>query len=647
MTALDPRWLAHYRQELLHLRESAAAFAAAHPQMAGRLALDPVSRPGECRDPAVERLLEGFAFLAARIHLRLDTEFEQFTQHLLERVCPTLLAPTPSMLIAAFEPDVDDADLARGVEVARGSALVSPPLASGLPPCRFVTAHAVRLWPLRVAEVRCRAVAGAVDRPGSRISVALQVGAGLRAAALPLDELVLHLAGDDLVALRLHEHLLAGCDAIEVVDPARPESPVARLPPTQVRQAGLADDEALLPAVAPGLNGHRLLKEYAALPARALFVRICGLRPAMAALPVCRFELQFSIRWADSLLERCLNATHLRLHCTPAINLFPMRMDRVEVDRDAREVHLVVDRSRPRAHEIISLRRVTGLDASGRHAVRELRPSDGVDGVDGLDSLRGLDGAAGDAAAGATGPGAIGGPAIGRYAIRRVPRVASRQMASDAPAGYVGSELYLSLADATEPPWPAALAQLEIDALCSQRAWPLQIAVGRPDDLLLDAAGPLRGARILRGPSPPVTSPADGPLQWRLISHLSLNFRALADPAGERALATLLETLALHGIAAHSPAHACLRCLVSLQADAAVCRLPVAGPLAYGRGTRVRLGIDEARGDSAGLLLFGEVLEQFLARHTHLNSFTQLELVSPSRGLLKRWPPRLGAHPTT
>jgi type VI secretion system protein ImpG len=114
---MDPRLLDYYNSELLHVRETAAEFAREFPKIAGRLALEGV---GECSDPYVERLLEGFAFLAARIQLKIDAEFPAFTQHLLEMVYPGFLSPVPAMAMVRFEPELAEAGLAQGLEVPRG-----------------------------------------------------------------------------------------------------------------------------------------------------------------------------------------------------------------------------------------------------------------------------------------------------------------------------------------------------------------------------------------------------------------------------------------------------------------------------------------------------------------------------------------------
>src|SRR5947207_15685675 len=119
---MDERLLDHYNKELRHLREMAGEFAREFPKIAGRLALDKDARE-VCPDPYVERLLEGFAWLAARVHLKLDAEFPRFTQALLETVYPHYLSPVPSMAIVRFEIDPPQPALAAGVAIPRGTSL--------------------------------------------------------------------------------------------------------------------------------------------------------------------------------------------------------------------------------------------------------------------------------------------------------------------------------------------------------------------------------------------------------------------------------------------------------------------------------------------------------------------------------------------
>src|SRR6267378_310412 len=150
---MDERLLNLYNTELRHLRSMAGEFAREYPKIAGRLALDRDAKE-TCPDPYVERLLEGFAWLAARVHLKLDAEFPRFTQSLLETVYPHYLSPIPSMAVVRFEPEEQDTALAPGVLVPRGTLMRSSIGKGERTACTFQTAHEVRLLPVRITEAR-------------------------------------------------------------------------------------------------------------------------------------------------------------------------------------------------------------------------------------------------------------------------------------------------------------------------------------------------------------------------------------------------------------------------------------------------------------------------------------------------------------
>jgi hypothetical protein len=147
---MDPRMLRYYNEELAYMREMGAEFAGQFPKVAARLALEAT----EVADPYVERLLEGFSFLTARIRLKLDAEFPRFTQHLLEMAYPHYVAPTPSMAIAQFLPSMSEGALASGFRVPRGTLLRGQIPRKEETACQFRTAHEVTPWPLEIADVR-------------------------------------------------------------------------------------------------------------------------------------------------------------------------------------------------------------------------------------------------------------------------------------------------------------------------------------------------------------------------------------------------------------------------------------------------------------------------------------------------------------
>ena len=154
--------LKYYNQELQYIREMSGEFAQAYPKIAGRLGLDSF----ECADPYVERLLEGFAFLAARVQLKVDAEFPRFTQHLLEMVYPQFLSPLPSMAVVQLQPDLNDPSLQKGSVIARHTRLRSQIGKGEQTACEYTTAHEVTLWPLQLIRAEYLNGAGAVANLG-------------------------------------------------------------------------------------------------------------------------------------------------------------------------------------------------------------------------------------------------------------------------------------------------------------------------------------------------------------------------------------------------------------------------------------------------------------------------------------------------
>src|SRR5881397_1328065 len=211
---MDERLLDHYNKELRHLREMAGEFAREYPKIAGRLALDRDARD-ICPDPYVERLLEGFAWLAARVHLKLDAEFPRFTQSLLETVYPHYLCPIPSMAVVRFDPEEKDAALAPGVVLKRGTLLRSSIGKGERTACTFQTAHDVRLLPVRIAEVRyfTRDLAELNLPPDlhakAAIRIRLQVTTALPFKDVALDPLSIFLRGADEAPAQVYEQIFS------------------------------------------------------------------------------------------------------------------------------------------------------------------------------------------------------------------------------------------------------------------------------------------------------------------------------------------------------------------------------------------------------------------------------------------------------
>lgn len=620
---MDARLLDYYNRELNYMHELGAEFAQRYPKIAGRLGM----RGIEVSDPYVERLLEGFSFLTARVQLKMDAEFPRFSQRLLEVVYPNFLAPLPAMGIVQIDGNLNEGSLKNGYELPRHTALRARMIKGEQTACEFRTGHSVTLWPVRLTEARLGSVPADVQHAlpvaareaRSALTLRLQAVGGARFAEMPLDRLEFFLAGAEIHALRLLE--LAAHHSIGTVCRSGPGATrIVGLDADAVRHEGFEPDQSLLPYDARSFQGYRLLHEYFAFPDRFLFISVNGLQAASAAMDGATLEIIILLDRADGDLERLVDVTHFALHCTPVVNLVDRRSDRIPVGPAQHEHHVVVDRTRPRDFEVFCVERVLG-HMSDSADEREFRPF--------LGSFAGDDGDFG-----------------AYFSVRREPRLVSeRARAQGMRTSYAGSEVYLSLVDQHDAPYPHALRHVTVDALCTNRDLPLLLPTGLESDFTLRISAPVRTIRMLRGPSRPYPALAEGALTWRLISHLSLNYLSLTDVDPVQGAAALREMLDLYGNLADPAVRRQIQGVRSMALAAAFRRLPEPGPMVFGRGVEVNLKIDETAFSGASPYLFGAVLEQFFSRHVSLNAFTEMALSSFQRGEIARWAPRIGRRP--
>lgn len=621
---MDPRLLRHYNQELLHLREMGAEFAAQFPKIAGRLRIDGL----EVSDPYVERLLEGFAFLTARIQLKLEAEFPRFTQRMAEILYPQFLAPIPSMLIAQLRPELGNAGLATGVTISRGSMMRGMSTKGGATECQFRTSHDMTMWPLEIGSATYFTHATnlpLVDKPDWKkyaggVRISLKATAGLDFSRIDMDDLRIHCAGTDDVAYRLNELVCGNTLGVLVLGKSNGSAHRA-LGPEVIRQVGFDEEHALLPVTLRGFEGYRLIQEYFAFPSRFLFFDVCGLGEALRQVGGTEAELVVLFSRGDSDLLQSVDSTSLALNCVPAVNLFSHRCDRVHVTHETPDLHVVPDRVRPMDFEINSITSVSGFGV-GLDTEREFRP---------LYSAFHLED--------------LGHEAY--FSVQREPRILSTTQRREGPrSSYIGSEVFLSLVDSREAPYSDDLKQLGITALCSNRDLPLLMPVGvGATDLTLGQSAPVASIKVIKGPSRPLPASSGGSTVWRLINQLTLNHISLIDTDEEQGAAALRQMLGLYaheGDAAHQRQIEGLRFVRKHQV---VRRLPMAGPIAFGRGVQLELEVDELAFEGVSAFLFGCVLERFFARHVSINSFTETRVKSQTRGLIMNGRPRCGARP--
>jgi len=623
---MDPELLKYYNRELQFIRESGSEFAKEFPKIAGRLGIEDL----ECADPYVERLLEGFSFLAARVQLRLDAQFPRFTQHLFEMVYPHYLAPTPSMAVVQFNPDLTEGALADGFTIPRQSALRSVLGKGEQTSCEYRTAHDVTLWPIELLNVEyltdVSTVTNLSARQASRsraaIRLRLKTTAGLNFDQLALERLPVFLRGTQEVPMLLYEQLLANAVGVVIQPAERKPAWQVTLDTSNIRRMGFEEDQALLPYGPRSFSGYRFLHEYFALPERYMFIELAGLQHAVRKCSGSELDIIVLLDTVDRLLENKLDASYLSLFATPAINLFPKRADRIHMDDRSNAWHVIADRTRPIDFEVYQVTGVTGYGTSANQK-QVFEPFYAYH-----DTSSGEDAA--------------------YYTVQRERRMLSAKQRRVGPrSSYVGSEVFISLVDGNEAPYRSDLRQLGLTTLCTNRDLPLHMSMGRGNtDFTLESGAPVESVRALIGPTRPRASVAEGETAWRLINHLSLNYLSITDSDEHTGAAALRELLGLYSGMGDTSVRKQIEGLIRVQSQPVVRRIEIPGAINFGRGLQVRITCDEAAFEGAGVFLFGAVMDEFFAKYVSINSFTETVVETLDRGELITWPARIGRRQT-
>ncbi|HEY7237369.1 MAG TPA: type VI secretion system baseplate subunit TssF [Gemmatimonadaceae bacterium] len=616
--------LHYYERELAYVRRMGAEFAQRYPKIASRLQLE----PNKCEDPHVERVIEAFAFLAARVHLKIDDDFPEVTESVLNIVYPHYIRPIPSMSIAELRIDVEQGVPPNGFHVPRGTALYSRPV-DGVP-CKFRTCYDTTLWPFTVTAAqwmtpdRLKPAARLGDAVAA-LRIELRCLPGMTFSQLDLTTLRLFLNGDSNIVYPLYE-LLANNRrdlVIREIGVAKPKS--ITLEAEALQPAGFAHNEGMLPYPGRSFQAYRLLQEYFAFPEKYLFYDLGNLRALREAgmgsaieiiIPIGSFE---RAEWRQ-MLEASVNQQTIRLGCTPIVNLFSQVAEPLLVNQRRHEYMVVPDAHRRVTTEVFSVESVVAVSPDSG-VTQQFEP---------LYSHR---------------HGSTNGHGGSYWLARR--RFSGWR--SD-----VGTDVMLSFVDLSGrvvfPEFEVVTARLT----CFNSDLPSRLPFGNErGDFELERGGPVKAIVALVKPTRVVQPPLGTPQIWRLISQLSLNYLSLTDSDqhaqdsdGSKGTDALREVLRLHDFSGEPAVRRQIEGVLGVKSAPAFARIATEHGLSFARGRRVELELDEEQFTGAGAYLFASVLEHFFGLYASINSFSTLTARSRQRkGGIREWPPRAGWKP--
>ena len=618
--------LGYYERELVFLRRMGAEFALKYPKIAARLLLD----EEKVEDPHVERMIEAFAFLSGRVSLKLDDELPEITESFLNILYPHYLAPIPSMAITQFSFGTLNDKITSVQKLGRGARLYSRPVDGT--PCRFRTAYDVQLMPIELESAALESNApkdarGKFADSYIRLSMRCYGNSNLHEFKMgdtnePPEFLRFYLDGDPQLVFPLYEMIFNQASAVEFRAKDAPigaktlmtfanmqlklPDPIV-LPASFIKQVGFGEDEGILPYTKRSFSGYRLLTEYFSFPYKFLFFDIYGLDQAVIKKFGSHFDVLIHLK--DAAPPRApISADTFRMGCTPVVNLFSRLADPIYLSQQKYEYHVVPDVHRQLTTEVYSIDEVVTTDPR-TNTTREFSP---------FYSLRHAYGEQMEKAF--------------WYATRR-----TSQRADDE-----GTEMYMAMVDMNFNPRVPAAEVISVKATCTNRDLPANLPFGgREGDFEVEGTALLSRVHCLTKPTETIRPPQRRSLQWRLISHLNLNYLSLVGENGTPE--ALQEILQLYNFADSAVTRKQILGITKISSRKVVRQIGGHIGAGFVRGLETTLTFDEEQFVGSGMFLFSCVLERFFGLYASLNSFNQLVLRTEQREeIIKRFPPRTG-----
>lgn len=586
----------YFQDELTALRELGREFSARNPNLAPFLGTP-------SRDPDVERLLEGFAFISGRLNQKLDDEYPELTHSLMQLLWPNYMRPVPSACVLQFTPGEK---IAARMTIPRGVTVDSLPVEDTA--CRFRTTYATTVYPMVLSRIQ-----GAEQ--GMDYLLRLSFDSRVPLDQLDLLDIVLHLSGEQHITRGIYYHCLRELTAI-VLDVEGEEGrriPLLRLTPDALEPMGFRPEESLLQYPKNSFTGYRHIQEYFCFRDKFMFLKLRGLDGIYTAKEhetALKQRTQFDIvlhfkKHMDPRMEPKLH--NLLLYCTPVVNIFPCDCAPIRMDNRKTEYRIVPNPKKPDHYAVYAVEEVVGWQHGGQGR-RRYTPFESFEHAD------------------------TNGEVTGEcyYRLRIMPGMQTQSL-----------ETYISFVSRHAELTTPEVETISLDVLCTNQNLPQRLKVH--DICIATENTPesvtFRNITAVTDSYPPAL---DHGLHWRLISNMSLNYLSLSSVEALRTILSTYDFRAYHDVYYERMTAQLLSGLTDISHER-VDRLYKGLPI---RGIRTVLTVDETLFPSEGeMLLFCSVINEFFALYASINSFHELVVKTSRNGESYQWPTRIGQQP--
>jgi type VI secretion system protein ImpG len=338
----------YFEAEMRSLQDLAQEFSEAYPEQAAMLNLNAVKD----RDPYVERLLEGMAFLTSQIRQRLDDSVPEISERLLDQIMPAMIRPYPSNTIVQFIPNVQNKET---LVVDKGRCVKAMNVGPLNANCTFNTAYPVSVLPVQLHHV----LSEDKTNGGSIIRLTFKKNSQAKWEEIDLSQLKLYLSADLLLAYALFHTITDSQTSVHVEVPGRGLLSSSKT----IKFIGAhqnASDNLLL-SHGRTRTGLSLMHDYFCAREKYLFVEPNGIDGIKIPETADQFTIEISS--AISLpVDTRLTSDHLKLYCVPAVNLYQEDAEPVHVDHTKSEYRVNPDRQVAEFSSIYSIMEVSGRD---------------------------------------------------------------------------------------------------------------------------------------------------------------------------------------------------------------------------------------------------------------------------------------------
>lgn len=589
--------LPYYEQELSLFVKQSQAFAAAYPKVAGRLMMTGES----VEDPHVERLIQAFSLISARIHKKLDDGYEDFTSALFEVLYPSYLKPFPSCSIASFEHGMKLHQLTDSITADRGTML-STQTYHGVS-CRFKTAYPVQLLPLQLSRLEFKISSAEETYQYTNASLKFHfsiLSEGFNKEKFFQQPLRLFLDAPPFSVARLRDTILDQATVVRVGSSQKAMSQITN----PFSMVGFLPQDSLLPLEDHSHHAYRLICEYFSFSEKFNFLDLdlAQLRHVIQSnTKDFVVEMRFRLDVNESKYIKAfsqLNEKNIKLFCTPVINLFDKPAEPIKITHKQKQYHVVGDIHHPRFYEIYAIKRLSVIREENNkvQSLQEVAPFFSMNHA-------------------------------GEQRQKYYYHISRDQDSEVMDSGY---DYQITLVDQAFDPSSVQADYLSMDISCTNRQLPSLIPYGLPNgDLEQDNNGPFRQVRFLRKPTQSYrfNHAKDG--RWRVISHLSLNTLALSDAEDVN---FLKEALTLYELPHTAYNLKQIEGIKSIQFSPATSMIPANPYPLFIRGIEIKVAIDSESFIGTGMQLIGQLLSHIFSLRVNLNNFVKVILIEASTG---------------